>query len=194
MAIEFVSQAKRKNTVSFGHPCNPDGFMRAYDTHVAALYRYALFKVNKRELAEDLVSQTFLQTWQYVSRGETIQAWKVFLFRTLNNLIVNYYRRKHLEPILVDEMTDTTLASIVDEKHIPNTLNRSTEFQSIISLFNQLSQEQKEILLWRFVDDMSIADIAAITGKKKSAIYVSIHRSTRKIQLMMKHKNNTQLS
>lgn len=190
--MESVSHVKSdgfsamSNSSSQSVSADSSDFIQAYDAHAPALYRFALFKVNSRELAEDLVSQTFLQTWQYLSRGEHISAWKMFLFRTINNLIVNHYRRKHLEPILVDERTDVTLATIIDERHLPNVLNRSLESRSIIEAFNLLPQEQKEILLWRFVDDMSIEDIAHITGKNKSAIYVSIHRSMKKMHVIIK--------
>ncbi|MEE9164893.1 MAG: RNA polymerase sigma factor [Nitrospinota bacterium] len=160
-----------------------EDFLRAYDKYASSLFRYALFRVSSKETAQDLVAQTFFQVWQFLQKKEElIRNWKVFLYRTLSNLIVDVYRRKHLEPILMDETNETNPFEFIDEKHLPKNLNRKVEAQLILESFQELPSEQKDILLWRYVEDLSIADIASLTGKKKSAVYVNIHRALQKIK------------
>ena len=166
-----------------------EGFLGAYDNHAPGMFRYALFKVNNKELAEDLVSQTFTQTWDYLQRKEEkIRHWRFFLYRTLNNLIINHYRRKHLEPVSIDGLNEANSIEIVDEKCLPEKLNRKAELKLVLIALQVLSAEQKDILLWRYVDDLDIEEIANLTGKKKSAVYVSIHRALKKIKKLQNFK------
>ena len=160
-----------------------EGFIGAYDNHASGMFRYALFKVNNKELAEDLISQTFTQTWNYLqTKEEKIKYWKVFLYRTLNNLIVNHYRRKHLEPLSLDGIDESSNSGFIDEKYLPEKLNRKVELKLVLAALQELSAEQKDVLLWRYVDDLDIEEIAVLTGKKKSAVYVSIHRALQKLR------------
>jgi RNA polymerase sigma-70 factor (ECF subfamily) len=69
-------------------------FIGAYDQWAEKLFRFAYYKVSSRELAQDLVSQTFLKTWDYLGRGNEVRDWRLFLYRTLKNLIIDYYRSR----------------------------------------------------------------------------------------------------
>jgi len=167
----------------------PGEFLAAYDKFASGLFRFAWFKVGSKELAEDLVAQTFSQTWEYLQKGQSVAYWRVFLYQTLNNLIIDYYRRKKLEPILIDERDENKFLEFIDEKHLPAKLARRAEAGLILRAFHNLPSEQKDIMLWRYVDDLSIKEIAALTGKESSAIYVTIHRVLQKIKVNLKTKN-----
>lgn len=185
--MDFVSAEKAINDAAHKQ-LEPQEFLEAYDKFASGLYRFALFKVNRKEVAEDLVAQTFFKTWEYLQKGQAIEYWKVFLYRTLNNLIVDYYRARHLEPILLESSNDSSVFEFIDENHLPEKLHRNSEAQLIVNAFSKLPHEQKDILLWRYVNDLSIADIASLTGKKRSAVYVTIHRALNKIKKMMQKK------
>jgi len=50
----------------------------------------------------------------------------------------------------------------------------------------ELSKETRDILIWRYVDELSISEISNLSGKKKNAVYVSIHRALREAQKIIK--------
>ena len=63
-------------------------FLQAYKDYSGALFRYCFFKIHNRDLAKDLLQETFTRTWGYIARGGTVNNMKSFLYKTLNNLVI----------------------------------------------------------------------------------------------------------
>lgn len=159
------------------------GFMAAFDDMAPKLYRFCVLRVGSRALAEDLVSETFLKTWQYLSRGQKVNSYPVFLYRVMNNLIVDHWRSKSSHEVLInEEMAD----SLVDHRNLPEEIADDIEFKRILGGLGKLPKDQQNILYWRFVDELSIKEIAELSGKKTNAIYVSIYRSIQKLKRIFK--------
>ena len=59
-----------------------------------AIFRHCYFRVFDRERARDLVQETFLKTWEYLTRGHDIENIRAFLYRVATNLIIDDSRRK----------------------------------------------------------------------------------------------------
>lgn len=154
-------------------------FIKAFDEYAPKLYRFCVLRVGSREVSEDLVSQTFLQTWRYIQNGKKIDLHSVFLYRVLRNLIVDHYRSKHARTVLINE---SMASSIIDETCLPEKVEDEIEVRRIINTFSRLSEEQRETLHWRFVDGLSIQEISKLSGKKPNAIYVSIYRSLKNLK------------
>src|SRR5258708_4350746 len=68
--------------------------IKAYNEYAQKLNSWAFYKTSDRSLADDLVQNTFLKTWAYLSKGGEIETMKAFLYNVLNNLIVDEYRRR----------------------------------------------------------------------------------------------------
>ena len=66
-----------------------DAFIAVYDTQADALFRFALFGVGDRELAKDLVSETFAKVWEYITKGNKTENMKALCYRTLRNLYLH---------------------------------------------------------------------------------------------------------
>ena len=66
----------------------------AHSDYEKGLNARAYFKVSNRELGEDLVQQTFMKTWIYLTKGGEVKNMKAFLYHILNNLIIDEYRKK----------------------------------------------------------------------------------------------------
>src|SRR5262245_43358033 len=81
-------------------------FLKAFDEYVDALYRHASFRLSDRERSIELVHDTFTKAWGYMREGHQIDSYKPFLYKVLNNLIIDEYRRKKeisLDALLVEE-------------------------------------------------------------------------------------------
>lgn len=154
-------------------------FLKAFDELSPKLFRFCLLRVDSRETAEDLVSQTFFQTWQYLQEGGEVRAYPVFLYRVLRNLIADYWRGKHSRSVSIETVAADLL---MDYRQLPEEISKDIEFRRIIEAMEKLHPEQREILHWRFVDGLSTEEIAELTGKKPNAIYVSIYRSIQKLK------------
>src|SRR3989344_4729797 len=76
-----------------------DRFVEGYNQWSDDLFRYAFFKVSNRELALDLIQDTFTKTWEYIYSGKKIDNLRAFLYKTLKNLIIDSYRKKTSESL-----------------------------------------------------------------------------------------------
>src|SRR3989338_5539027 len=79
-------------------------FIRACEEHSDALFRYCYFKIRDREIAKDLVQETFMRTWNYMQKGVEIENLRAFFYRTLGNAIIDEYRKK--KPISLDWLAE----------------------------------------------------------------------------------------
>src|SRR4051812_6244882 len=73
-----------------------DDFLDAYNQYADAIFRYCFYKVSNRERAADLVQDTFTKTWIYLSNGKKVANLKAFLYKTANNLIIDWFRKKKM--------------------------------------------------------------------------------------------------
>ncbi|MDE1940804.1 MAG: RNA polymerase sigma factor, partial [Patescibacteria group bacterium] len=70
-------------------------FDKAYSEHSDALFRYCVFKINDRELAKDMLQETFVRAWQYLAKDDSaVDNFKAFLYKIMTNLVIDEYRRR----------------------------------------------------------------------------------------------------
>ncbi len=77
--------------------------------HTEEMYKWALYKTSSRELAEDLVQDTFLAAAEKISGFKNQSTPKTWLFSILNNKIVDFYRQKVKMPVATDNRLFSTL-------------------------------------------------------------------------------------
>ncbi|MBI2591361.1 MAG: RNA polymerase sigma factor [Candidatus Brennerbacteria bacterium] len=154
-------------------------FLKAFDELAPKLYRFCLFKVGSKQTAEDLVSQTFLKTFEYLKNNNEIKTYSVFLYQVLKNLITDHWRGKYRHNISLEEFPDDIFP---DPRQSPEKIINKIEFKRVMDGLSQLPQDQQEIIHWRFVDELSIKEIAKLSGKKNGAVYVSIYRGVQRLK------------
>lgn len=168
-------------------------FGRYYEIYAPKLYRHAFYRLGSRELAEDVVSDVFVKTWEFLTDPtKKIDNLRAFLYRVANNLIIDYYRSRGRQPILIDEILEAKLG---DEGLAASKAGNKFDFEIVLRSFEEISPEASELLLWRYVDGLSIGEISKITGKTRNAIYVTIHRGLKELKRLTKdfpyeNKNN----
>lgn len=144
-----------------------------YDSLVDQIFRFVYFKTNKKEIAEDLTSETFLSVLKYLKENE-VENLRAFLFQTARNKTIDYYRQKD-RIIYSDEMVELN-AEVSDSK---DELNKY-DAELIIKRLNLLDDTDKDILIMRFIEDLDIKEIANILDKNKIAVRVQISRALKK--------------
>src|SRR5258708_4751537 len=88
-------------------------FLKSYDEHAEALFRHVLIRVRDRDIAKDIVQETFSRTWFYLSEGKKVEYIRAFVYRIANNLIVDGSRKK--KSASLDAMMDEDGYEPVDE-------------------------------------------------------------------------------
>lgn len=175
--VERLKEGKLLRRLRSG---DASAFVEAYDIFAPKIYRHALYRTSSHETAEDIMSLTFLRAWEYVSTNASeIERLKAFLYRIANNLIVDHYRSKARAPVGLTEEMERTMAV---EASAESRAERALEKDRLHGALGELREETRELLVMRYIDELSIEEIAALKGKKKNAVYVALHRAVKELK------------
>lgn len=166
------------------------GFEAIFDEHADALFRHAYFRVGSRERARDITQDTFIRAWDSIQKnGDTIQSWKPFLFKILNNLIIDEYRRK--KTVSLDEMEesrDEVGGMVPDELMIGGLMEEveradaSFNAEMLSKALQTLPEHDRNLIVSRFMEQESIASLSDRFSITTDAVYVRIHRALKRLQ------------
>ncbi len=153
--------------------------MKSYEEHSDALFRYCYFQTSNREVATDLLQDTFTKTWLYLSEGKKIDNLKAFLYKVAKNLIIDYRRKK--KSFSLDAITETGI-EFEDDTNTEDKITERSDKEFVIGKLAELPDDDKEILSMRYVNEMSIREIADTLGLTTNNVSVRIHRAVEKMK------------
>jgi len=195
MSVNLVKKFKNKQTLSRLKSRDKEVFTEVYDANVADIHRFVYFKIGSREEANDLTSIIFLKTWDHIQKNtlEDAKTLRALLYKVARNAIIDYYREKGSQkPIsLDDEKNPVDIASDInqDEK-----LDQDTDLKRIISQLPFLKEEYREIIIMRFINDLSLEEISDVTQKSRGNVRVLLHRALTALKELIEEEEKTQLS
>lgn len=161
-------------------------FLKAYEVFAPKIFRHIYFRVNSKEDAEDLTSQVFLKSWVYLKDSHNkIKDLKSFFYRTTHNLIVDYYRKKARTPFMINEEFEN---KFFYEKDIVQKINDQEELKMVRGAVFKLKKDFRDVIVLRYMDDLSIKEISKITHKSKNAIYITLSRAIKELQLITREE------
>ena len=149
-------------------------FGQIYDQYIDKIYRFVYLKVSSQEIAEDVTSKVFLKGWEaFKSQNSGIKNPGAFLYQVARNAVVDHYREKgrtnvvsvESSPEIADPGTDA------QDKAVLN-----ADIDTIRKAIQKLEKEHGDILIWHYLEDMPIADIADLLGRPAGTIRVMLHR------------------
>ena len=152
---------------------------KAYEEFSDAIFRYCYFHTGSREKALDLTQDTFVKTWDYVSGRREVENLRPFLYRVAKNLIIDERRKKKSDSL--DKMQENGFELSSEESEIAI---RENIFEARLALktIERLGDKYKEVIILRFVEDLSVKDIARILKKSENTVSVRIHRAIEKLK------------
>lgn len=153
-------------------------FTKAYDQFADAIFRHCIFRVSDREKAKDIMQNTFVRLWGYMSQEKEIDNMRAFLYHIANNLIIDEYRKK--KEISLDKMRDEEGFDVGFEPR--HDIEAKDDYERAQALLEQLPEKYREALVMRHIDGLSVKDIAHLTHESENVISVRIHRAIEKLQ------------
>jgi len=151
----------------------------AHHSYQKGLNAHAFFKVHDHATGEDLVQDTFMKTWRYLVKGGKIDVMKAFLYHVLNNLIVDQYR-KHKTTSLDVLLEEGYEPSVEHSEHLFNILDG----KAALLLIQRLPLKYRRVMKMRYTQNLSLKEIALITGQTRNAVAVQAYRGLRKLKLL----------
>ena len=144
-----------------------------YTGHVDAIYRYIWPRVRDEAIAEDLTAQVFLKALEglpgYEPSGKPFLAW---LYRIAYARVVDHWRKQDRRATL--PLDDTLPAR---EPRPGELLEVEDDWITAIDLLAQLTDDQQEVLMLRFIGEMSLSEVAETMGKTLGATKAVQHRA-----------------
>jgi RNA polymerase sigma-70 factor (ECF subfamily) len=154
-----------------------------YDRYVDVVYRYVLFRVDDRGLAEDVTSETFLRALRRISsisyRGRDVGAWFVTIAR---NLILDHVKssRYRLEVSTADPEDLNTTSSGPESEVL-----RHATVAELMRCIDQLGDDQRDCVTYRFLNGLSVAETAQLMHRNDGAIKALQHRAIRRLAQLL---------
>lgn len=145
-----------------------EAFGQLYDHYVSGVFRFIYYRVGSQQLAEDLTSETFVRGLRAIQRfnwqGKDFGAWLTTIAR---NLVADHFKSSRARLEIVAETIPEGKATVASpEQEVLALISNEMLFEAV----NSLPSEQRDCILMRFIQGMSIAQTAAALGRSEGAI------------------------
>ncbi len=152
-----------------------EAFGLLYEQYVERIFNYVYYRTGNQHDAEDLTAKVFFRAMrripQYQERGLPVSAW---LYRIAHNLVANWHRDRGRRPEI---SLDEGVASIPHSEHPEATLLKLEEQDHLLHTIRKLPPERQQLIILKFVEHMSNAEIGQIMGRTEGAVKSLYHRT-----------------
>jgi RNA polymerase sigma-70 factor (ECF subfamily) len=161
---ELVAQARE----------DPSAFGKLYERYVTKVYNYVYYRVGNHQDAEDLTSRTFFRALRHIGtyedRGAPVSAW---FYRIAHNLVANWHRDQGRRPVVSLEAV-----SVDDSPESPEAVAMTVEERDrLLAVVRRLPADRQRLLVLKFTERMSNAEIGSVMERTEGAIKSLYHRT-----------------
>ena len=154
---------------------DPVAFGELYERYVTRIYNYIYYRTGNEHDAEDLTARVFFRALEhidrYTARGLPFSAW---LYRIAHNLVANWYRDRSRQKVTpLDEVVVNGLWAEAPEAVAENREER----ERLLGAIRGLPGERQQLLLLKFVERMSNAEIGQVMDRTEGAVKSLYHRT-----------------
>ncbi|MFA6495112.1 MAG: sigma-70 family RNA polymerase sigma factor [Candidatus Paceibacterota bacterium] len=171
--ITLVRKATEGESPAFG---------ALYDKYQPSIYRFIFLKVSHREEAEDLTHQVFLSAWEHMGsfhHGDVpFASW---LYRIARNKVIDHYRTRKIH-IPLETAPEEIMAL---DAEMAGQIDTRSQLKSIYQALMRLSDDQRDILIMRFVNELSYKDIAHALDKNQATVRVIQYRALTRLKKLL---------
>lgn len=164
-------------------------FSELYDHFFDQIYRFVYRRVSHRENVEDIVSETFSKVYKHLplfvpEKEGVLSSW---IYTIAKNEVFQFLRKnKHHSSVDLDDIPE-----IPSGDNIPGTLNNEQWNTLLRHYLTFLPREEREIILYKYFDELSNQEIAVLSGITPNHVGVRLHRALRKLKHHLTENNIT---
>jgi RNA polymerase sigma-70 factor, ECF subfamily len=163
--------------------CDSAALGALYDQYADKIYNYIYHRVGQAELAEDLTGQVFMRMIEAIQTG---QVWRTsfsgWLYRIAHNLVIDHYRRRQRATLV--ELDDAEPVQAGQGDPVAET-ELALDRQRLRSALSSLTEEQAQVITLRFLQELSIAEVADVMDKTEGAIKALQYRAVLALRRVM---------
>jgi|SRR5690625_327976 len=163
-------------------------FNKLYDQYHVDLYQYVYYMVKNKQLAEDIVQDVYIKVLKSYNnfRGESSE--KTWLFSIARYTTIDYFRKQQRQKNKLASFfnKEQDFSRIKDQDPLPEeVVQLNDDMQQIYRLLDQCTLDQKNVLILRFLQSLSIHETAEILEWSESKVKTTQHRAIKKLQAMI---------
>jgi RNA polymerase sigma-70 factor (ECF subfamily) len=149
-------------------------FGELYERYIGKIYTYLYYRTGNHNDAEDLTSKVFQKAFihlpGYEIQGLPFSAW---LYRIAHNIVANWYRDQGRRKVVgLDEAINRSA-----EEAPELSAEKASEHEALLKLIRQLPEEKQQVLILKFAEGYSNAQIGEILGRSEGAVKSLYHRT-----------------
>ncbi len=177
-------QNEPKELMRLAKDGDAEAFSRLYELYFAPIFRYIYMRTKIKDEAEDLTQEVFLKVFKSISAfQEKNQSPLAYFFTIARNIVIDHWRKK--KEILIDEEIAN---KIPDDKRSPQDLIEQNETAvAIRQAIGNLTEEQQDVIIMKFINDLSNREIAKLLGKSEEAIRQLQYRALKTLREYLKN-------
>ena len=155
-----------------------------YDQHQPAIYRFVYYRVGDAATAEDLTGEVFVRVVEkidsFVYRDRPLLPW---LYTIARNLVTDYQRRSaHAVMVPLDERL------VAEDQDVEQAAERKLTQGLLAAALVHLTEEQRQVILLKFVEGLENKDVAQIMGKSVGAVKALQHRGLAALERVLRRE------
>jgi RNA polymerase sigma-70 factor (ECF subfamily) len=158
---------------------------RLFDKYYGEIFGYIYHCSLDTHMAEDLTSNVFLSAFRHLGRYKLRQIpFRAWLFRVATNEVRMYWRRKKRFKIVglkIDDEEHSPQSSAIDN------MTSAEEYRLLHKALLELTLKYRTVIILRYFESKSIAEICEITGKKEGTVKCQLHRGLARLQDILVH-------
>ena len=157
-------------------------FLDVYDRYGAQILRHIEFRVSDKRVAQEIFQESFLRAWRHVAEKGDAGNLRALVYAIAKNLIIDHYRWKGRSDLPLENLgAREPMSDDLEEKvALAGEIERAKEAIEKLD-----SDDEKAIVYLRYVDDLSVGEIAELLDKTPGNVRVIIHRSIAKLKKIL---------
>lgn len=156
-----------------------EAFSELYEFYFDRIYKFIFFRVNHKEIAEDLAEDVFVKAWTRIKSVKE-QSFGGWLYQITKNTVIDYYRQKKTTVDLQD------VENILEYEHsIVDETNAQYEQKRLLDLIRKLTPDQQIVIKLKFLEELDNSEIAELISKSEGSIRVTQHRALQRLNELL---------
>lgn len=159
-----------------------EAYRQLYQEYRDAVYRFLALKLPRHEDVDEVGSDVFLRGWEYMT-SNMVEYPQALFYKIAENLIAAFYQQRARRP--QEALTDAMEETIPGQTSLAEEVAAADGMAKLLEKIDQLKDEYRQVLLLKYVDELSVEEIAVQLGKTANNVRVILFRARESIKKIL---------